>query len=333
MKFRDQAAIYIREIQTRRREPVRAATVRIYQSYLDAHILPQIGYMSTELITNGNMKGFVSYLNSQKLAPSTVNAIFNLVKAVISSEVDENGDEVNPRKWNPDFLDLPIVNKADQSAPIVTPDQIQEALRAAETQDSQLAALVVLLASSGLRIGEALALRGHESTDYGYVAPGSGDVPELVSLKGTYGFSYWDPETGIIHVKSTLVKGKVSPEPKTSAGNREIDLHPDVNEYLKRDGLPTAGFLFQSRDKSRVRIETLYDQFEALGLTDGFHAFRRFRATHLESQNVPRSLTRFWLGHSGKDITDRYIQIGKDITIRRDWALKAGIGFQLRGKS
>ena len=333
MKFKDQAAIYIREIQTRRREPVRAATVRIYQSYLDAHILPQIGYMSTELITNGNMKGFVSYLNSQKLAPSTVNAVFNLVKAVISSEVDENGDEVNPRKWNPDFLDLPIVNKANQSAPIVTPDQIQEALRAAETQDSRLAAMVVLLASSGMRVGEVLALRGYESVGYSYSLVGSSNFPEQVRLKGTYGFSYWDPETGVIHVKSTLTKGKISPEPKTSAGNREIDLAPEVNDYLKRDGLPTTGFLFQNRDKKRVRIETLYDQFEALGLTDGFHAFRRFRATHLESQNVPRSLTRFWLGHSGKDITDRYIQIGRDLQTRRYWALKAGIGFQLGGKS
>lgn len=302
------------------------ATVRIYQSYLNSHILPHLGALDLVMIENGAAKTFVSYLNSQKLAPSTVNAIFNVVKAVMASTVDGNGNELYPRKWNPDFIDLPVVSKADQDAPIVAPEQVTAAILAA---DGQLQALIVVLAATGLRIGELLALQGYQTEVSGYHTPGVSEITPMVTIKGIFGQSYWDPETGTIHIKSTLSKGKIEPAPKTEAGNRQIDLHPAINEYLRAANLPTSGFLFQNSLGDRARIETLYDQLEALGLDTGFHAFRRFRATHLESQNVPRSLLAYWLGHSGNTITDRYIKIGQDLKTRRDWAERAGFGFEL----
>jgi integrase len=45
---------------------------------------------------------------------------------------------------------------------------------------------------------------------------------------------------------------------------------------------------------------------------EGFHAFRRFRATHLDLSDVPRGIAQFWLGHADKNITDRYVKAGKD---------------------
>ena len=305
MTFKQQAEKFIQEIQTRRRNPVRQATVRIYQSYLDKHILPSLGHCEVELVENGLAKTFVTHLNNQKLAPSTVNAIFNVVKAIMASAVDENGNKLYPRTWNPDFLDLPVVSKADQDAPIVTPEQVSAAVSSAS---GQLQAMLVLLAASGLRIGELLAL--------------TTDLSNGVD-------SFWSPEQATISVRTTLVKGKVSLQPKTDAGRRQLDLAPAVNDFLKQAGLPTEGFLFQNSLGDRVRIETLYDQLEALGLDTGFHAFRRFRATHLESQNVPRSLLQYWLGHQGQTISDRYIKIGDDLKTRREWALKAGYGFEL----
>jgi integrase len=332
MRFDEQATKFIQEIQTRRRSPVRQATVRIYQSYLSSHVLPLLGHVELELLENGVAKTFVTYLNSKKLAPSTVNAIFNVVKAVVASAVDENGNEKYHRKWNPDFLDLPIVSKADQDAPIVTPEQV---MTACQDAPGQLQAMLVLLAASGMRIGELLALQGHLTIDVGHHLqelngpPYAKIITSKTPIQKSNQSSYWDPETAIIHVKSTLVKGKVEPQPKTTAGIRQVDLHPAVNDYLKQAGLPTGGFLFQNSLGDRVRIETLYDQLEALGLDTGFHAFRRFRATHLESQNVPRSLTSYWLGHSGTSITDRYIKIGQDLKTRKEWAERAGFGFEL----
>jgi integrase len=314
MKFVTQAEYFLTWIQKRRRNPVRPATARIYRSYLDAHILPRIGNRELSLFDNGSAKVFVAELNALNLAPSTINQVFNLVTAVIASAVDDNGNQKFPMKWNRDFIDLPIVSKADTDAPIVTPEQINTSLLQAR---NRVRSLLVLLAASGLRVGEALALQGH------LAAKSELALGRLVHV------SYWDPDKALIYVKSTLVRGKVEPQPKTEAGNREIDLHPDINEFLKAADLPETGYLFQNSRGSRVRIETAYDHLEDVGITEGFHAFRRFRATFLESQNVPRSLTSYWLGHSENSITARYIKIGQDLETRKEWAQKAGYGFEL----
>ena len=62
-----------------------------------------------------------------------------------------------------------------------------------------------------------------------------------------------------------------------------------------------------------------------LGHTEGFHAFRRYRATHLDLSEVPRGIAQFWLGHADKSITDRYIKMQGRIAERRTWE-KAGLG-------
>ncbi len=306
MLFREQAERYMQTIQTRRRKPVRPGTARIYQSFLDAHILPALGDKSLKIIENGVAKAFVAKLNAAGLAPATVVSIFKVVEGVLASAQDQNGNELYPRKWNHDFIDLPVINKADQDTPTVTPEQVNAAVSSASGQDQ---ALLVLLASSGLRIGEALALQAYPDD-------------------GLNRHSIWDSKNSLLRIKSTLARGKVSPEPKTEAGRREIDLHPNVNEYLKATNLPKEGFLFQNSNGNRVRIETLYEHFEDLGIP-GFHSLRRFRITHLEAKGVPRGLAMLWTGHASKDVHESYLKFGPDMQVRKDWAQKAGFGFEL----
>ena len=313
MKFKTQAETYLREAQTRRRNPIRPGTARIYQSYLDARILPYLGNFDLELIENGVAKDFIAGLNNASLAAQTVNDIFRVVKAVIASAVDSNGNELYPRKWNPDYIDLPVVSQTDRETPTITPEQVVQACQAADRQDRTL---MTLLAASGLRIGEALALYAYSAKRF---------HPENTT--------FWYPSTGTISVNSTLKAGKVLPQPKTEAGRREIDLHPDINQYLIESGLAEdAGNapLFRSESGGTARIETIYDHLEDYGIQGGFHAFRRFRITHLESQNVPRGLQMFWTGHAPRDVHETYIKMGRDLKTRRDWAIKAGYGFDLK---
>jgi integrase len=72
----------------------------------------------------------------------------------------------------------------------------------------QLRALIALLAGSGMRVGEALAI-------------------------GMPGGNVWDPEAGTITVRATLVRGRLQEAPKTEAGNRVVDLHPELNTFLR----------------------------------------------------------------------------------------------------
>jgi len=308
MLFKTQSETYMQEIQTRRRNPVRESTARIYQSYLDARILPELGQMDVSLVENGVVKAFIVNLNASELAPATINAVFKVVKAVVASAVDRNGNELYPQKWNHDFIDLPTVNKADQNTPTLACKKLATALHKAS---GQYQALFALLAASGLRVGEALALQDNP-----------GDAQNSPN-------SYWDAQTGILHIQTILVNGAVQPVPKTQAGIRQVDLAPEVNDYLRQAGLPLTGFLFRNSRGGPVRINTAYQQLADVGITEGFHAFRRFRTTHLDAQNVPLGLAMYWIGHEQEGVHGSYIKIGRDLQTRKEWAVKAGFGFQL----
>ena len=44
---------------------------------------------------------------------------------------------------------------------------------------------------------------------------------------------------------------------------------------------------------------------------------------------LPEDILRFWIGHADKSITDRYSKMSKRIQTRKEWAEKAGLGFNL----
>lgn len=301
-----QADIFMAQLQSRRRHPITQGTLTAYQSRLKSHILPVLGNNLLADIDNGRLKMFVASLSDKGLSASTITGIVKLVQDVISSAVDSNGNELYPRKWNSDFIDAPVVNPMTQDAPILSHKALQKAITGAIGTDKGLYAL---LAGSGARIGEIEALM-----------VGQDDSQN----------SFWHPEQNLLIIRSTTVNGHIQPHPKTEAGNREIDLSTKLNNFLLQTLKPQPGQLFRSRSGSTMRRATAYSHLQDIGIKDGFHSFRRFRITHLEKENVPRSLIQFWAGHSSnKNITDRYIKIGTDLIARKQWAEKAGLGFEI----
>jgi hypothetical protein len=52
------------------------------------------------------------------LSPKTISDNYvPVVKMVVASAVDEQGEELYPRKWNHEFIDLPIVEHGKQNTP------------------------------------------------------------------------------------------------------------------------------------------------------------------------------------------------------------------------
>ena len=293
----EQAQVFMDQIQTRRREPAKAKTIKAYRSYLDNWVLPYLGKANLKDVENGTLKTFVARLNS-RLSPTTIVAISSLVKQIVASATDSNGNQLYPRTWNNEFIDAPLVKPQDLNAPVIAQEALQEALGQAQRlgMSSDLS-LWVLLAGTGLRIGEALALTS----------------------------SNWDKENAIIHVKSTLLPdGDIQNSPKTDAGVRQIDLSKELNRFL----VDTV----EGEGNDRVfsgNWRTLYQRLARAGVSVGFHSFRRFRATHLDKANVPEGLKRFWLGHAASDISQRYVKIGSDLQARKEWCERAGLGFEL----
>ena len=48
------------------------------------------------------------------LSPKMVNNVVQVVKMVVASAVNENGEQVHPRTWNHEFIDLPEVKNQRQ---------------------------------------------------------------------------------------------------------------------------------------------------------------------------------------------------------------------------
>ncbi len=306
---RQQAAAFTTQIQTRRRRPVRSATVKSYQSHLNKWILPLFGDKRLSQIENGVVRNFIQKLSEAGLSAASITSIFNVVKLIVASATDENGNQLFPRQWNHEFCDIPVVNPANQDAPTVPAAAVEKAVASANGTDK---ALYALLAGSGLRVGEALSLMA---------GPDDGRN------------SFWQPETAILMIRTTLTSKGIQDTTKTQAGVRQVDLAPELNTFLCQqllDGnLPSNGLLFRSQTGGLFRIQTAYEHLQKAGIDEGFHSFRRFRITHLESQNVPKGLQMFWTGHAAGDVHESYIKMGANVEIRKDWAKRAGLGFQL----
>lgn len=304
MLVREQYRIWIDCIATRKRNPVKRATLATYQSCCTKWILPEFGSQDLSTIENSALKHLVTRLTGSELSPATISLIINCVKNIVSSAVDENGNETYPRHWNTEFIDAPILTPKDQNTPIITSTEVREALIAAP---SQYGSLLALLAGSGARISEALALKMG---------------PSLNS-------SYWDPNQNTLVILKALWRGQEQTT-KTVAGVREIDLAPNLGTYLINrlaDRAPDS-FLFVDEKERPLAVHVARYVAETLKIP-GFHSFRRFRITHLENMGVPQGLIRYWAGHADRDVHDRYVKLGNDIQIRKEWAKRAGLGFEL----
>ena len=77
-------------------------------------------------------------------------------KCIDMQQIFEEGDQIHPRVWNYEFIQLPLVIKENQSRPTVTEAEISGLLNSLK---ERYAVLVALVAGTGMRIGEALAVR------------------------------------------------------------------------------------------------------------------------------------------------------------------------------
>jgi len=78
-----------------------------------------------------------------------------LVKMVAASAVDSNGDEIYPRKWNHDFVGMPIVQKEKQPRPTFNENEVSSIIAKAPPR---YAPLFALLAAPGYVSGKRLRL-------------------------------------------------------------------------------------------------------------------------------------------------------------------------------
>ena len=298
--FRAQATRWIGSLSTRRRKPVKPATIFGWQHALDKWVLPNCGDLLLADVGNAALKELVEKMAAVGLAPKTIVNYAQVVKLVVASAVDSDGEQIYPRKWNHDFIGLPIVEKEKQHRPTVTETEVLEILASAK---KRYRVLFAMLAGTGLRIGEALALK---STDL-------------------------SPDRRILYVRHSIWHGQEQ-QPKTPNAVREVDLPEPLAQLLDAYAESKSGYLFATSTGRPLSQRNVHRALHATGKRVGLHAFRRFRTETLRRARVPEDLTTLWLGHSKETVTDFYASgLQKDEAWRREWCERVGAGFSLAG--
>src|SRR5258708_6345528 len=151
--FKQQGEIWLRSLSNRKRNPLEQTTIDNRQYALDKWIYPFFDGRLLADISNRAMKELVEYM-AAKLAPSSIRDYTNIVKGVVASAINEDGEELFPRKWNEEYIDAPLIDA--QRQPSSTSEGVRTIVAAAKGQYQMLYAL---LAGCGpLRAREALGL-------------------------------------------------------------------------------------------------------------------------------------------------------------------------------
>jgi integrase len=203
--FRKQSKAWLEQSQTRKRKPIRARTAVSIQGALDKWILPAIGDLPLSGVDNLSVRPLIDKMSASNLRPRTVNKYIEYVKQVVESLKAPNGEPVYNRKWNAETMDLPIVEYSEQKRPSLKAQAISDLIAASSGQEQSL---YVLLAATGMRISEALAVETRHFINEGRTVK----VEQQVEKDSAQIVKYL----------------------KTAAAKREVDLHPKVAEFLQR---------------------------------------------------------------------------------------------------
>jgi integrase len=276
---------------------------------LNKWVLPAIGDMPLATVNNITVKPVVDKMKKAKLSAETVNKYVKYIKQVVASlKNGETGEPIHRRKWNSTVMDLPVVNQKEQRRPSL---KAKATIQLVQESEGQEQALYVLLATTGMRVSEALALETKHFTNGGRTI----EVRQQVNRN-----------------KPQIVKYL-----KTDAAFRDIDLHPDVAEYLQAFISGKDGLLFKTRNgtphlHNNIEERWLSERLRAMGLDEpgmGWHAFRRFRNTWLRGKRCQEDIKNFWIGHKPKTMSELYSHLFEEVELRLAEAAQVGVGFEI----
>ena len=308
--FREQAKIWLQEATTRNREPIQDPTT--IKGALRKWILPEIGDMILSQVDNMTVKPLVTKMVRGKLGPETIRKYMQFVQQVVASKRFPNGEEVYPRKWKkPEVMDLPVVVSSEQRRPSQKVEGINALILHAESDEERY--LYVLLAATGMRISEALALEEKHFINGG--------------------------RTIVVEQQVEKDHPRIKRKLKTDASKREIDLHPDIANYLRKYRGGKSGLILHTSEGTPYLYGNLADDWldqrlAKLGLYEagmGWHSFKRFRNSWLRApaQHCQEDLRKFWLAHKPKEMGELYSALKEDLPTRLAEAERVGYGFTL----
>jgi integrase len=251
------------------------STKQYYGNMIDAHLNPAFGDTQLRLIARDAVQSFLQLKTRSGLSWKTVALIRTAFGTIIEAAVMQDLMADNPvRKTR-----LPRRGPVEEKTAIETA-KVKELI---EKLVEPARSIASLLAMTGLRIGELLALRWQ-------------DVDLL---------------NGFLSVRQTVYEGHFD-EPKSKRSKRRIPLGPrcvEILAALKPTEAVSSALVFSARNGSPLSRRNLLNRqlkpaCKTFGLSGvNWHWFRHAHATLLDSVGTPVGTTQALLGHSSSAIT------------------------------
>jgi integrase len=304
--FLSQYRNWIEGLRNREWAPVAPSTLATFESRAKT-ILSIVGPQTKlEDFRNAAMANFVRDAKRFEWAPSTLADHILVIKLIISSATDPEGEELFPRTWKRRVINAPRVERDKQHTPCLTSEAVETLLRKAKMEQERL--IYAFLCGSGLRVSEAQAAR----------------------INGNEKQTSWNPRTAVVSVRNGCFRGAETGRTKTAAGRRNVVLCGELNQALiaftSKERRESGSFLFQSKNGLPLKQSTLRYRMAQHVPDAAPHAARRFRISWLRNCRVLEEIIRGQVGHADESITDTYSFQDERV---RAAVEAAGLGFNL----
>lgn len=285
MRFKD---VYIDWLE-QYKATVKITTFNLTKNNIDRYILPVLASYYMDKITLGDCQRLINRIF--KKCPSEVNLYASYLRRIFDyarrlGAIDKNItlDIIKPRQ----------ADKQEKDNVYYTREELNKFLAVAKQQDLKKYALFRVLAYSGMRIGELLALTWRDVSF----------VSKTVRVNKTMAY----------------IEGKkpFTQSPKTKTSNRLINMDNETIEVLKAwknyqkiyygVAKNNKQLVFINRNKEYLQNGTVKDWNLKIAKQAGvkhikLHGFRHTHATLLLKAGVPIKEVQYRLGHSNIDTT------------------------------
>lgn len=275
------------------RQGISPRTRALYQNQLNKHVVPAIGNVRVGDLRRQHLERLLRTLDAAGLAPGSQTVVLRWLLPAIDGAIEAGALVADPRRK----LQRPGA-KAVRKQRALSVDELQRLLKAADASgDTFLSGLVYVLALSGIRPGEALALRWADLDQ----ASGRVRIEHAVTIGQTGELVLGPPKT------DSSVRDVVLPElvihrlRAHRAAQAEIALSGGGKrpELIFAD--PRTGGISDYRQDVRHRLATVFKRAALAGVTA--YCLRHSCASQLLAAGVGPAEIATQLGHKNARIT------------------------------
>lgn len=275
--FAEYAPEWLESYAGRTSRGVREATVRDYRCVIEKRAIPFFGRLRLAEIEPRDVKRYVTAVAAEGLSRNTTRLALAPVRALFATALEEGLIRSNPasgiRLPGP-TADAP----AEDNSKALTEEQLGQVIAASPPE---WRTFVRFLAETGLRVGEAIALR----------------------------WSDVDLGRRRINVRRRFYKGDLAP-PKSRYGKRTVPLSAGLGRelWLRRGSAGDEALVFPARHGGIVHASTAFRAVQAAGKAAGIdgvgpHMLRHSCATRLFRNGLNAKQVQLWLGHHSPAFT------------------------------